>query len=376
MSVQYLVDCDLNDSGCNGGWPTRTFKWVMENGVIDGSYSKYKETRTLCQQGKYNKVRQNLVKDFEYCEQNEAGKACDRQMWIGMLSKGPLVVAMDAEFEGMSKYKPGPDFEAVVPDKCGKLNHAIVAVGLVTEHGEDFLLVRNSWGVNWGKDGYFKISTKKACGIMDNAWLPHTQQNTPFPEKKCPKFYSECYHKGNHVSKCNGENDFVKAIGNRLKSYEKGVSENLYFNFFTKKDCKGAKIWNYSDQSCMDDNYNYTGKEILSASVDTINLPWGCIQHFSESCYSGEATLICASVPDMSKTDFIFTSGSIMAPVYSVDNVFFFDEIKYQGKGFGVKGKDLANFSESPELLEVMKNAKSVYINVRDPNSPPHVPDW
>lgn len=347
----------------------------MENGVIDRDFSKYKETRTLCQQGKYDKIRQNLVKDFEYCEQNEPGKTCDRQLWIGLLSKGPLVVAMDGEFEGFSKYKPGPDFEAAVPNACGKLNHAVVAVGLVTENGEDFLLVRNSWGVNWGRDGYFKISTKNHCGILDNAWLPITQKHIPFPEKQCPKFYSECRYKGKSKATCYGENDFESSIGGRVQSFEKVVEDNLYFNFFTEKNCKGEKIWNYSDQTCLDDNFAYQGKQIKSASIDTINLPWGCIQHFTESCYNGESTLICSSIPDLTKTDFVFTAGSIMAPAYSVDNVFFFDEIKYQGNGFGIKGKDMSDYSSNAKLLEIMRNAKSVYINRRDPNLP-YDPNW
>lgn len=347
----------------------------MENGVIDGQYSKYKETRTLCQEGKYSSYRQNLVKDFEYCEQNEVGKACTREMWIGLLSKGPLVVAMDAEFEGFSKYKPGPNFEPIVPPSCGKLNHAVVAVGLVTENNQDYLLVRNSWGTNWGFEGYFKIPTSMHCGIMNNAWLPTTQMHVPFPEKNCPKFYSECNMSGNHVTTCTGNNDFNASIGGRLKSYKKYGNDNQYFNFFTEKNCKGEKIWNYQDSKCLDDDWTYKGKTIQSASIDTVNLPWGCIQHFTERCYSGNATLMCASIPDLSKTDFIFTEGSILAPTYSVDNVFFFSETKYQGKGFGIKGKNLKDYSDDAELLSIMRNAKSVYINVRDPNSP-YDPDW
>jgi len=359
----------------HSGWPSRTFKWIMENGVIDGKYSQYKEARTLCQSGKYAKLKQNLVKDFEYCEQNEAGKNCDREMWIGLLSKGPIAVAMDAEFEGFSKYKPGPNFEPAVPNQCGKLNHAVLAVGLVTENNEDFLLVRNSWGPTWGRDGYFKISTKNHCGIMDNGWLPVTQKHTPFPEKKCPKFYSDCFYKGNSISTCTGENDFEKAIGNNLKSYQKIITDNTYFNFYTEKNCKGEKMWNYEDVNCVDDNFLYKDKTIKSTSTETVDLPWGCIQHYTDSCFKGDATLICESIPDMTKTDFEFTAGSIMAGVYSLDNVFFFDEIKYQGNGYGIKGSQLSNFSENPQLLEIMKNAKSVFINKRDPNKP-YDPDW
>lgn len=375
LSIQYFLDCDLKDSGCQGGWPTRTFEWVKHNGVLDAKYSPYQNVRTLCQTGKYEKLRENLVKDFEWCEQNEDGKECTKQLWLGLLSKGPLVVAMDGEFEGISKYKPGSDFAPLVPSSCGKVNHAVIAVGFVTENGEDYILVRNSWGTNWGYEGYFKIPASKHCGIMDNGWFPVTQEHQPFPEKACPEFYSECNFGGKTKRTCYGDNNFESSLGGDLNAYQKIVDKNIYFNFYSEKNCKGTKTWNYSDQKCIPENFMYKNSPIKSASVDNIDLPWGCVQHFTEACYGGEATLICDSIPDLTTTDFVFTTGSIMAPTYSVNNLFFFDEPKYQGKGFGIKSKELENYSEDPELLAIMKNAKSVYINVRPPNSP-YDPNW
>ena len=184
----------------------------MENGVIDGKYSTYKESRNLCQYGKFESFKQNLVKSFEYCEEKTPSKQCTREFYLSLLSKGPMIVAMDAEFAGFSRYKPGDDFAPAVADSCGQLNHAVVAVGIVTENGEDYLLVRNSWGVNWGKDGYFKISTKKACGLMDNAWLPNVQEDKPFPEKECPTFNSECNFQGKSVKTCFGVSNFQDKI--------------------------------------------------------------------------------------------------------------------------------------------------------------------
>lgn len=347
----------------------------MENGVIDEKLSTYQEARTLCQNGKYNNARQNLISGFDYCEETDLNKQCTTQTWIGLLSKGPLVVAMDAEFEGFNLYKPGPNFEPAVPNVCGKLNHAVVAVGLVTENGQDYLLVRNSWGTNWGKDGYFKISTKNHCGILGNAWLPLVQKHIPFPFKQCPEFYSECNYTGKKIMTCTGENDFEKVFGKTAQGYKKITTDNIFFNFYAEKNCRGEKIWNYDEVPCADKSYNYSTKPIKSASVDTVTLSWGCMQHYTESCFKGNSTLICESIPDMTKTDFVFTAGSIMLGTFAIDNVFFFNGIKYTGQGFGVKGSDLANYSDDPALLEIMRNAKSVFINKRDPNKPLD-PNW
>jgi len=61
---------------------------------------------------------------------------------------------------------------------CGtSLDHAITAVGYGTEGGQDYYLVRNSWGASWGDQGYIKIAAvagKGICGIQQTSLYPST----------------------------------------------------------------------------------------------------------------------------------------------------------------------------------------------------------
>jgi C1A family cysteine protease len=50
-----------------------------------------------------------------------------------------------------------------------ELNHAITIVGK-TENAE--WIVRNSWGKNWGANGYFTMGHGNTCGVCLHAIVP------------------------------------------------------------------------------------------------------------------------------------------------------------------------------------------------------------
>ena len=47
-----------------------------------------------------------------------------------------------------------------------RMNHAVLVVGYGTERGQDYWLIKNSWGSNWGLNGYIKLARgSNQCGL-------------------------------------------------------------------------------------------------------------------------------------------------------------------------------------------------------------------
>jgi len=59
---------------------------------------------------------------------------------------------------------------------CGtQLNHSVLAVGYGVEDGKEYLILKNSWGVNWGEKGYVRVALtegKGTCGVNQDASYP------------------------------------------------------------------------------------------------------------------------------------------------------------------------------------------------------------
>lgn len=85
---------------------------------------------------------------------------------------GPIMVAVDAN-EAWQTYKGGILPHTACSSSANAGDHAVVLVGATSE----YWLVRNSWGSNWGENGYIRLqrddsNSTNTCGIANQAiWM-------------------------------------------------------------------------------------------------------------------------------------------------------------------------------------------------------------
>jgi len=166
LSEQQEVDCSTQsgDQGCDGGWPF----WAMSdmlaapyNGRIDTETGyPYTAQDGTCAFGT-NDVGTTITAYTSYCNENTA--ACtETQIESLLVNNGPLSACLDAT--SMQSYTSGIDN----PTDCDPsyIDHCITIVGYGVQNGVKFWKIKNSWGTDWGMNGYYYlIKGIGACGI-------------------------------------------------------------------------------------------------------------------------------------------------------------------------------------------------------------------
>ena len=173
LSEQQLVDCagDFDNHGCNGGLPSHAFEYLRYNGGIQSE-----ETYP------YKAVDQPCSFNPDLIVAKVPGGAVNITaldpiaLRDAIAFKGPVSVAFQVT-DDFRHYRSGIFSSTVCKDGAMDVNHAVLAVGYGTENDVPYYIIKNSHGLDFGENGYFRmVRGKNMCGILNCCAYPNLEE--------------------------------------------------------------------------------------------------------------------------------------------------------------------------------------------------------
>ncbi|KAL0561132.1 hypothetical protein IC582_001552 [Cucumis melo] len=172
LSEQQLVDCDHEcdpeeedacDSGCNGGLMNSAFEYTLKAGGLmkEQDYPYTGTDHSTCNFDK-SKIAASIA-NFSVVNSLD-----EDQIAANLVKNGPLAIAINAVF--MQTYIGGVSCPFICSNR---LDHGVLLVGYgsagyapIRMRDKDYWIIKNSWGENWGENGYYKICRgRNICGV-------------------------------------------------------------------------------------------------------------------------------------------------------------------------------------------------------------------
>merc|ERR1712098_863141 len=162
VSEQQLLDC--GPGTCKGGNMDKAWN-TAAGGVMREDDYPYEHEEKEC------RFDENMA--VSYVTGHKSVPHNEEQLELALAELGyPISIGMRAS-STFQHYSHGvyDDLECV---DDGKLNHAILIVGYhKTNPDNQYWIVKNSWGHNWGLDGYIKMRMgNNICGLAKAAVYP------------------------------------------------------------------------------------------------------------------------------------------------------------------------------------------------------------
>lgn len=167
FSEQNLIDCDTKMYGCEGGYPDEAWAYLTKyqnSSLMLNSDYPYQGFQGNCQYNSTLSVGSsgNMFPVLMFNEDDLANKI----YFYGVTSN--VIDASSPEFE----FYDGGIYDDPFCSNVN-LNHAVGCVGYGSDGFDDYWIVRNSWGEEWGEGGYIRMSRNQdnQCGIASSAFV-------------------------------------------------------------------------------------------------------------------------------------------------------------------------------------------------------------
>jgi cathepsin L len=162
LSVQQIMDCSSpGTNGCDGGASDLGFAFAKTHHVATIEQVPYRMLQDTCPADETPFASGPTVQSIHYGTDTEVDET---KLLAALKANGPMSIVLDAH--AWQHYSSG-----IFPtEKCKNgyenTDHAGVLVGYGVDNGQNFWLVRNSYGAYWGESGFIRLAAGiNACGV-------------------------------------------------------------------------------------------------------------------------------------------------------------------------------------------------------------------
>ena len=168
FSEQNLIDCSTNgpNSGCAGGDPEAGYDYIRLVGLEETALYPFTGLDAKC--GSNLSLPHYKIKNFTQVTPN------DNDQLAAAVALQPVSICIDGDNTDFLYYGGGIFNSSMCTTNLG---HCLAIVGYDSENGVDYWIVKNSYGVTWGEQGYIRMYKQQGtgpgiCGITLEAVLP------------------------------------------------------------------------------------------------------------------------------------------------------------------------------------------------------------
>ncbi|XP_045761925.1 uncharacterized peptidase C1-like protein F26E4.3 [Maniola jurtina] len=163
LSPQLLLSCNKEQQSCSGGHIDRAWNYAMLYGLVDEECSPYKGKMTRC---KFSNTR-DLV--GEGCRPVVSARTSkykvgplyriknEADIMYEIMTSGPVHAVMTV-YQDFFHYRDGIYRRSRHGNNYLKGLHSVRITGWGEDRGDKYWIIANSWGCDWGENGYFRIA--------------------------------------------------------------------------------------------------------------------------------------------------------------------------------------------------------------------------
>ncbi|XP_015794389.1 cathepsin L1 [Tetranychus urticae] len=167
LSEENLIECSwgYHNKGCSGGLMDSAFQYVIDNkGVATESSYPYTSAAGDSGKCKYSASKRgaSISSYVDIPQGNE-------NALLQAVAQRVVSVAVDAS--ELQHYDSG----ILKSTKCSPqgIDHGVTIVGYGVDNGTPYWLIKNSWGADFGENGYFRLYRgSNMCGVAEAASYP------------------------------------------------------------------------------------------------------------------------------------------------------------------------------------------------------------